>query len=246
MGEPLAGPPGGLDAGAAVQRLAVFYGPLPLPPDEPFAFYLWDVLGTGTTPGRRDAALTALRRIPALTPGALRKVPRGRLEQIVRGCGPLADHRLAAIDAGIDVFRRQPRFGERLRGPLRTAWAAARDLPHLGRAGASRLLLFAGQQPIVPVDAAVARLAVRLGMASGAGAVTRTVRDARRAFDAWLPRTLQDRRRAVLYFLHHAHAGCTEAMPHCRVCPLRDVCPWPLAPDPWLLTPGPWPLAPGP
>src|SRR5690606_33998399 len=149
MGEPVAGPPGGLGADVAVQRLAVFYGPLALPPDDPFAFYLWDVLGTGTTPGRRDAAMSALRRIPALTPDSLRRVPRGRLEQIVRGCGPLADQRLAAIDAAIDVFRRQPRFVDRLRGPLRTAWGAARDLPHLGRAGATRLLLFAGRQPIV-------------------------------------------------------------------------------------------------
>ena len=54
----------------AVQRLAAFYGPLAPPPDDPFAFYLWEVLGTGTTPGRRDAALSATRLRRVLLPSA--------------------------------------------------------------------------------------------------------------------------------------------------------------------------------
>ena len=28
-----------------VERLERFYGPLPQPPDDPFALYVWDVLG---------------------------------------------------------------------------------------------------------------------------------------------------------------------------------------------------------
>jgi endonuclease III len=222
---PPAGPPAGLDAATATRRLAVFYGPLAPPPDDPFVFYLWEVLGTGTTPGRRDAALAALRRVPALTPESLRRVPRGRLEPIVRACGPFTDQRLAAIEAGIDVFRRQPHFAERLRGRLRTAWLAGRDLPHLGSAGAARLLLFAGPHALVPVDAAMARLATRLGLARPRTGVKRLVRDTRRALDAWLPRALDERRHAVLHLQHHAQVGCTDAAPHCGVCPLRDACP---------------------
>ena len=104
-------------------RLAEFYGPLALPPADPFGFYVWEVLGTRTTGGRRDTAMAALRRIPALTPDSLRKIGRGRLEGVVRQCGPFVDERLAALDAGIDVFRRQQHFLERLRGPLRTGVA---------------------------------------------------------------------------------------------------------------------------
>jgi endonuclease III len=205
-------------------RLAEFYGPLGLPPADPFGFYVWEVLGTRTTGGRRDTAMAALRHIPALTPDSLRKVGRGRLEGVVRQCGPFVDERLAALDAGIDVFRRQPHFLERLRGPLRRAWLASRDLPHLGHAGALRLLLFTGESPIVPVDAGTARVVTRLGLVASHVNLRRLTRDVRRTLDAALPAALPDRRRAVLYLLHHAEHTCVESSPHCGVCPLAVGC----------------------
>ena len=205
-------------------RLAEFYGPLPLPPADPFGFYVWEILGTRTTGGRRDTAMAALRRIPALTPDSLRKLGRGRLEAIVRQCGPFVDERLAALDAGIEVFRRQPHFIERLRGPLRLAWLASRDLPHLGHAGSLRLLLFTADSQTLPVDARVARVVTRLGLAPEHANVRRLTRDVRKAFDQVVPRNLPDRRRAVLYLQHHAEHSCVESSPHCAVCPLVEEC----------------------
>lgn len=207
-----------------IDRLATFYGPLPLPPADPFGFYVWEVLGTHTTAGRRDAAMAALRRIPALTPDSIRKLGRGRLEAVVGQCGPFVNERLAALDAGIDVFRRQHRFIQRLQGPLREAWLASRDLPHLGHAGALRLLLFTGNSGIVPVDAGVARLATRLGLATPHPNLRRLTRDVRRALGAVLPREPSERRRAVLYLEHHAEHTCVESSPHCGVCPLLEEC----------------------
>jgi endonuclease III len=207
-----------------VERLAEFYGPLQAPPAEAFGYFVWEVLGTRTTPGRRDAAMAAMRRVPALTPDSLRKVPRGRLESVVRHCGAFVDERLAALDAGVAVFRRQPHFAERLAGPLPEAWAAARDLPHLGRAGALRLLMFTGSSTIVPVDAALVRLSTRLGLASERANTIRLGRDVRRALDRALPDNPAERRRAVAYLAHHAAQTCVEAAPHCTVCPLRGDC----------------------
>ena len=69
--------------GETSDRLAAFYGPLRMPPDDPFGYFVWEVLGTRTTVGRRDAAIAALRRVPALTPDGLKKLPRGRLDAIV-------------------------------------------------------------------------------------------------------------------------------------------------------------------
>jgi endonuclease III len=205
-------------------RLAEFYGPLPLPPADPFGFYVWEVLGTRTTGGRRDAAMAALRRIPALTPDSLRKIGRGRLDGVVRLCGPFVDERLAALDAGIDIFRRQLHFVDRLHGPLRRAWQASRDLPHLGHAGALRLLMFAGDGELVPVDAGTARFATRFGFAQDQPNSRRQVRDVRRALDLALPRDSSERRRAVLYLHHHAEHTCVESSPHCGVCPLLEEC----------------------
>ena len=207
-----------------IDRLAEFYGPLPLPPADPFGFYVWEILGTRTTGGRRDTAMAALRRIPALTPDSLRKVGRGRLEAVVRLCGPFVDERLAALDAGIDVFRRQRRLIERLRGPLRQARLAARDLPHLGHAGALRLLLFTGDSAVVPVDPGVARIATRIGLVEQQPNVRRLIRDVRRALDRALSREPSDRRKAVLYLHHHAEHSCVELSPHCGVCPLVAGC----------------------
>lgn len=207
-----------------VERLAAFYGPLPAPPADAFGFYVWEVLGTRTTAGRRDAAIAALRRAPALTPDSLHKLARGRLEAIVRLCGPLADERVAALQAGAAVFRRQPHFADRLRGPLRVAWLAARDLPHLGHAGALRLLMFTADSRLVPVDAGVARVVTRLGLVPPRDNVGRVTRDVRRRLDAELSTELSARRHAVLYVQHHAELTCVESSPHCRVCPIATDC----------------------
>lgn len=214
--------------GETSDRLAAFYGPLRMPPDDPFGYFVWEVLGTRTTVGRRDAAIAALRRVPALTPDGLKKLPRGRLDAIVKLCGALADERLAALDAGVRVFERRPRIVERLRGPLREAWPAARDLPHVGHSGAVALLLFAGNSRTVPVDEGLARLATRLGLVEPDDNRRRLLRSSRRALDSMLPRSIPDRRRAVLYLRHHAEHTCTAAHPHCGVCPLRPQCAYPL------------------
>ena len=208
-----------------IERLALFYGPLPAPPADPFAYYVWEILGTRTAPGRREAAMAALRRVPALTPDSLRKLPRGRLEAIVRQCGPFADERIAALDVGAAVFTRQPHFARRLRGPLRESLLAARDLPHLGRAGALRLLMFSGTSAVIPLDGGLARVALRLGCGEETANLTRLVRGVRRALHSVMPADAGARRRAVQYLSRHAEHTCLDT-PHCTVCPLSASCPF--------------------
>lgn len=207
-----------------IERLAGFYGPLRMPPDDPFGYYVWEVLGTRTSAGRRDAAMTALRRVPALTPDAVGKLARGRLEAVVRQCGSLIEERMAALEAGATVFRRQPRLVERLRGPLRQAWLAARDLPHLGHAGALGVLLFAGSGRLAPVDEGLTRFATRFGLAPPLANRRRLVRDVRGQLTTRLPADAAARRKAVLYLQHHADHTCVAGVPHCNACPLADAC----------------------
>ncbi len=204
--------------------LVRFYGALPHPPTDAFGAYLWEVLGMKTTAGRRDAALAALRRVPAMTPDSVKKIGRGRLETIVRLCGPFVDERLSAIEAGVHVFRRQRGLPERLHGPLRSAWLVIRDLPHLGEAGAARVLLFASPHALVPVDAAMTRLALRLGLVDETANVKRLARTVRRVVGSALPDDLGLRRQAALYLAHHAQSTCVEVEPHCGICPIADWC----------------------
>jgi endonuclease III len=209
---------------ALIPKLVAFYGALPHPPEDAFGAYVWEVLGLKTTAGRRDAAFMALRRVPALTPDSLKKLGRGKLETIVRLCGAFADERLTALETGADVFRRQRGFTDRLHGSLRSAWLALRDLPHLGEAGAARVLLFASPHSLIPVDAAVTRLAVRLGLVGEIDSVTRLARAVRRTIGRALPSDSSLRRQAALYLSHHAHSTCVEIDPHCGICPIAPAC----------------------
>ena len=196
-----------------MDRLERFYGPLPLPPDDPFALYVWEVLGVRTTPGRRDAAMSALKRIPALTPDSMGRTARAKLEHAVGLAGPHREERLRALASGIDVFKRNRDLPAKLRRDLDTARAALELLPHLTAISSQRLLLFAGRHPVFPEDPDVMRVFSRLQQSPGAATEQ-------------LGGVLTAIQRATLYLSHHARATCIEADPLCHICPLRSPCPF--------------------
>ena len=197
-----------------MDRLERFYGPLPLPPSDPFSLYVWEVLGVRTTPARRDAAMGALRRIPALTPDSMGKVARAKLESAVALAGPYRDERLRALASGVDVFKRHRDLPETLRGDIAVAREGLALLPHLTAISGQWLLLFAGRHPLFPDDPHVRRVLLRLQREAGAAAEE-------------LGSVLSAMQRATLYLSHHGRATCVEAEPLCRICPLRSDCPFP-------------------
>jgi len=197
---------------ALLDRLERFYGPLPLPPSEPFALYVWEVLGTRTIPARRDAAMSALRRIPALTPDAMASVARAKLESAVALAGPHREERLRALASGVDVFKRNRDLPGKLRGDIHNAREALALLPHLTTVAGDWVLLFAGHQAVFPDDPQVHRVLTRVGrdgdVVDQLGGVLMAVQ------------------RAALYLSHHARFTCAEADPVCQICPLRSHCPY--------------------
>ena len=209
-----------------VAALQKFYGAVPTPPRDPFALFVWEIMSGHSTPRKRDAALAALKKIPALTPDAMWRAPQKKLEAAVAVAGPYTDQRLLALRKGIDHFRRAPDLPKTIRGPLKEALKALKGLPQMGEAGGYRMLLFAADHPVLPVDARLSRAAKRLGYGSGDHtswpALARSIRE---AVARDLPAETAVYRRAYLYLSHHGGATCTEADPHCRVCPLRRDCP---------------------
>ena len=111
----------------------------------------------------RDAAYSALQRIPALTPDAMFRAPRARLTTAIALAGPYQEQRLAALLGGVARFRREPRLASVIRGPLRGARRMLQTLPRLADGSATRLLLFGGNHPVMPIDRDTVRLCVRLG-----------------------------------------------------------------------------------
>jgi endonuclease-3 len=206
-------------------ELAPFYGRLAAPPADPFTLFVWEVLSAHSTPRKRDAALGALKRARALTPDAMSRVAQKKLEESVALAGPYLEQRLRALRIGVDVFRRTPDLPAVIRGPLAPARRALKGLPQMGDGGAYRMLLFAAGHPVLPVDARVSRVARRLGYGEGPGGFAKTARAIRAAVSGELPASSDAYRRAFTYLNHHGAATCTDADPHCHICPLLQDCP---------------------
>ena len=208
-----------------VAALHAFYGALPTPPRDPFTLFVWEVLSVHSTPQKREAAVAALRRIPALTPDSMSRAPQKRLQDAVALAGPYADNRLRALRTGVDMFRRDPSLRQTICGPLHGARRALKGLPQMGEGGGYRMLLFAADHAILPVDARLARAATRLGYGEPQKTFPKTARSVRNALTPELQDSLDACRRTFLYLSHHGGATCTDSDPHCGVCPLVNDCP---------------------
>lgn len=208
-----------------LSALKSFYGTLPSMPRDPFTLFVWEVLSAHSTPRKRDASLGALKRLPALTPDAMSRAPRKKLEECVMLAGPYSENRLQALRTGVDLFRRSPDLPTVIRGPLAAARRAIKPLPQLGATGAHRMLLFAADHPILPVDARVSRVGRRLGYGEAAADFKKQSRSVQNAMTRELPSSADAYRQAFLYLSHHGGATCTESDPHCSVCPLIKECP---------------------
>ena len=202
-----------------------FYGVLPTPPRDPFTLFVWEVLSVQSSPRKRDAAFAALKRIRALTPDAMWRAPQKKLEQSLALAGPYLEQRLSALRTGVNLFRRSPGLPVLIRGPLRGARRALKPLPQLGESGAHRMLLFAADYAILPVDAPISRVGLRLGYGEPNDDVRKTSRSVQEAMTRELAASAGAFRRAFMYLSHHGAATCTEGDPHCSVCPLLDDCP---------------------
>ena len=213
------------DLEPALASLSRFYGLLPTPPRDPFILFVWEVLSVHTTPAKRDAALAALKRMRALTPDAMWQTPQEKLEQAVVLTGPYLERRVSALRAGVALFRRSPGLSAVLRGPLPAARRSLKRFPQLGEGGAHLMLLFAADHAVLPVDARVNRVGRRLGFGAAGGDFRKSARSVQRAITRELPPNVESFRRAFLYLSHHGAVTCTEADPHCQVCPLLRDCP---------------------
>ena len=153
------------------------------------------------------------------------RAPQKKLEESVALAGPYVEKRLQALRTGVDLFRRTPELPAIIRGPLPAARRALKPLPQLGETGAHRMLLFAADHAMLPVDARVSRVARRLGYGEAAGDFKRQARSVQDALEPRAAGAVDAYRRAFLYLSHHGGATCTESDPHCAICPLLKDCP---------------------
>ena len=96
-----------------------------------------------------------------------------------------------------------------IRGPLPAARRALKPFPQLGEAGAHRMLLFAADHAILPVDARVSRVGRRLGYGDASDDFRKQARSVQEALTRELPPSVDAFRRAFSYLSHHGAATCT-------------------------------------
>jgi A/G-specific adenine glycosylase len=208
-----------------IRRLRKRYGELPSPPSDAFVLFVWEILSNHSVPRKRDAALQTLKRHRALTPDSMWNAAAAKLETSVALVGPYRDQRLLALRKGVEVFRGNPALPSIIRGPVRAALKALKQLPKMtGESAAYRMLLFAGDHAVLPVDARVARVATRIGVGERLADFSKTARSVRQAASVELSDSLDAYRTAYLYLEHHGGAMCTEADPQCDDCPLFADC----------------------
>jgi len=195
-----------------VGHLREFYGLLPTPPTDAFMLFVWEVLSYQAPPIKRDAAFGALKRNRSLTPDAMSTVAPKKLEESVKLVGSYFEQRVRALRTGIRLFQRDPDLPAAIKGPVPVAQEALSTLPQMGEGGADRMLLFAGDHKVLPMDTGVWRLVRRLGYDD--------------VPDKELPDDLDAWKRASTYLTHHAAVTCDDKEPHCGVCPLKSDCPY--------------------
>src|SRR5262249_51057095 len=153
-----------------------------------------------------------LARLELLTPAAMAKAPRAKLDPIVAAAGPYAERRLQALRRAVDVFRKHSDICTVVKGPMPAALKALKSLTAMGGdAGAYRMLLFAGDHPVLPVNAGVERTARRLGYGRSGNDFKQAAKSVRDAVAPELPQTPGVYRAAYVYLAHHGVTICKQA-----------------------------------
>jgi endonuclease III len=202
--------------------LGEFYGPIAPPPHDLFGFVVWEVLSGRALPSRRDIAWTALKRLPALTPDAMFRAPRGDLQDALAML-PGRDQRLDQLRAASGHLRRHRDLDQVVAGTLSRAVRALAEVPGLDAPGRVRALLFPGGHGVAPADESTLRVIARLhGLR--ASRPRALYRQCRRRLAADCDRRLDLLRQAAIVLDHHGTHACADAAPHCGVCPLAPRC----------------------
>lgn len=211
-----------------IQALREFYGLQPTPPADLFRFFVWEILSESALPARRDLAWQALRRLPALTPDAMFRVPT---KELLDAVGIAGAHRNETVDhlkalAGEFKRHRDMLTSEALRGmKLLSAVRTLQRVEHAPAGARARALLFAVGLAVLPMDDDARRVVGRVMGEDVTGRHGRVRRWLRRK----LPHDTATYRDAIIYLRHHAHHTCTKVAPHCGVCPLAGSCAWAIA-----------------
>ncbi len=180
--------------------------PIPLDHEDAYTLLVAVLLSAQCTDVRVNQVTPRLFAM-ARTPGAMAKIDRERIADVIRPCG-LSPAKSRAIRELSEILVRQHD------GEVPASFEELEALPGVGHKTASVVMAQAFGHPAFPVDTHIHRLAARWGLSVGAS-VERTERDLKKVFprDRWNKLHLQ-----IIYFGRRYCPARGHDLSACPIC----------------------------
>jgi endonuclease III related protein len=192
------------------------------PARTPFEVIVGAILTQNTAWTNVERAIANLRRANLLTPAALERVERRRLERLIRSSGYFRQ-KARKLKEFVRFLRRE--FGGSLARMFRTPTAELRErvlsVHGIGRETADSILLYAGGHSVFVVDAYTQRILARHGLAGEKAGYEQV----RALFEASLPRDPATYNEFHGLIVNVGKNWCRTREPRCQECPLQPFLP---------------------
>lgn len=190
------------------------------PKNDPFETLVITIISQNTADVNTERAFENLSNQFEVTPQALSKAETSKIEACLH-VGGLYKSKAKTIQtvSKIILEKFQGSLKPVLLLPLEEARKTLIELPGIGPKTADVVLLFAANQPTIPVDTHVNRVSKRLGLAPANGGYEDVRLNLQSLFDP------KDYLAVHLLFIAHGRKYCKARQPLCPECPVNTYCP---------------------
>jgi endonuclease III len=187
---------------------------------DPFETLVVTIISQNTADRNTDRAFETLSKRFEISPEALAKAETSQIEEAIKTAG-LYKSKAKAIKCAAKAIKEKYHgtLQSILSLPLEDARVALMQFPGVGPKTADVVLLFSAQQPTIPVDTHVNRVAKRLGFAPEKGGYEAVRGSLQALFDP------ADYLAVHLLLISHGRKTCKAQHPLCKECPVNAYCP---------------------
>jgi endonuclease-3 len=190
------------------------------PKNDPFETLIVTIISQNTADTNTERAFENLSKQFKITPQALSNAETNKIEACLH-VGGLYKNKAKTIKNVAKIVLKK--FGGSLDPilslPLDEARKILMELPGIGPKTADVVLLFSADQPTIPVDTHVNRVAKRLGFAPTNGDYEEVRLSLQKLFDQ------KDYLDVHLLLIALGRKYCKAGIPHCIECPVKIYCP---------------------
>ncbi len=189
------------------------------PKNDPFETLVITIISQNTADRNTERAFANLSKQFEVTPQALSKAETSKIEACLH-VGGLYKSKAKTIQtvSKIILEKFQGSLKPILSLPLEEARKTLMELPGVGPKTADVVLLFAANQPTIPVDTHVNRVSKRLGLAPANGDYEEVRLSLQSLFDP------KDYLTVHLLLIAHGRKYCKARQPLCPQCPVNSYC----------------------